>query len=121
MYSITVKTHFWASHSVLMPNGRLEPQHSHNFAVTAQVSAEKLNEKNMVMDFLDLKKALDDSANALSGKMLSQIGYFQTNGQAAEVVAEYFFERIKKSLPAGVTLDSITVEESPGCCAVFSK
>ena len=121
IHSITVKTCFWATHSVLVPDGSLEPKHNHNFAVTAKVSSEKLNDKNMVMDFLDLKKVLDEGADNLSGKVLDDIDYFKTNGQTAEIIAEYFYEKIEKSLPAEVKLESVTVEESADCCAIFSK
>lgn len=121
MYCVTVQSYFWASHSVAMPDGSLEPRHSHNFAVEAKVSSEDLNSQNMVVDFVDLKKALDDTAAVLSGKSLGQVGYFQARGQAAEVIAEFFFEKIQKTLPREVTLDSVTVEETPGCCAGFSR
>jgi 6-pyruvoyl-tetrahydropterin synthase len=121
MYSVTVQTYFWAGHSVLMPDGSLEPRHSHNFAVTAKVSAEKLNPSKMVVDFLDLKKPLDAAAESLSGRALGQIEYFQTNGQSTEIIAKYFYEILERSLTDDVTLDYVTVRESPGCAASFSK
>lgn len=74
----------------------------------------------MVMDFLDLAKPLDETANKLSGKNLGRIEYFRQKGQTAEVIAEYFYEKFEKILTGNVKLDHITVAESHGCTGIFS-
>lgn len=123
MYSVGVQTHFWASHSVSLPDGSPEPVHSHNFCATAQVSSADLGDEAMVVDFIKLKKSLDDIASLLAGNQLSRIDYFARKGQTAEVIAEYIFEKIRQDLPLpnGITLNSVTVMEQPGCRATFSS
>jgi len=122
VYSVGVQTYFWASHSVLLPGGSSELVHSHNFCVTAQVSSADLGDKAMVVDFIKLKKSLDDIVSLLAGNQLSRIDYFTRKGQTAEVIAEYIFEKIRQELPLpnGITLNSVTVLEQPGCWATFS-
>ena len=56
MFTISVETHFWASHQLHLPDGSKEPSHYHNWLVTVQVAAEKLNEIEInvaeVVDYL---------------------------------------------------------------------
>ncbi|MDT8302823.1 MAG: 6-carboxytetrahydropterin synthase, partial [Sedimentisphaerales bacterium] len=83
MFTISVETHFWASHQLLLPDGSKEPVHYHNWLVTAEVGSDTLNEMAVVMDFHELKRMLDNIAADFSNKALNETGSFQQNNPSA--------------------------------------
>ena len=60
MYTISVETHFWASHQLALSDGSKESIHNHNWSVTAEVGSDKLNSMSVVMDFNRLRAMLDE-------------------------------------------------------------
>ena len=124
MFTISVETHFWASHQLTLPDGSKEPAHQHNWLVTADVSSEKLNSMGLVMNFRRLKAMVDNIVAEFDNpgtQGLDRIDYFQRNNSSAENVAKYIYEKLRTRLPKGVKLRSIRVVEEPGCSAKFSK
>ena len=121
MFTISVETHFWASHQLALPDGSKEPLHRHNWAVTADVSSDKLNSMGFVMDFCRLKATVDNIVAEFDNIPLDSIDYFQRNNSSAENVAKYIYEKLRIKLPRGVNLQSIRVVEEPGCSAKFGK
>lgn len=121
MFAISVETRFWASHQLVFADGSKEPLHGHNWAVTAEVVADKLDGNGLVMDFRRLKAALDDIIGTLAGGTLNGIDYFEQNSCSAESVTKYIFKKLEPRLPHGVRLESVRVVESPGCSAKFYK
>lgn len=120
MFTVSVETHFWASHRLASPDGSKEPEHHHNWSVTADVSSGSLNSIGLVMDFGQLKKLLGDIAAKLDNKALNSIDYFKKNSSSAENVAKYIYEKLRTKLPEAVKLQSVKVVEEPGCSAIFS-
>jgi 6-pyruvoyltetrahydropterin/6-carboxytetrahydropterin synthase len=121
LFTVSVETHFWASHQLTLPDGSKEPLHHHNWAVTADVSSDKLNSMGLVMDFCQLKAALNNIVAEFNDKPLGRIDYFQRNNSSAENVAKYVYEKLKTKLPGDVKLQSISIVEEPGCWAKFGK
>ncbi|MHC4694008.1 MAG: 6-pyruvoyl trahydropterin synthase family protein [Planctomycetota bacterium] len=120
MWMVSVETHFWASHSLTLPDGSKEPAHSHNFSVTAEVGTEKMADIGLVMDFHRLKAMLDDIVAVFDNVALENIDYFQQHNPTAENVAKYVYEKLRPQLPEGVKLEAIRVIEEPGCSAKFT-
>jgi hypothetical protein len=58
MFTISVETQFRASHRLVRTDGSKERPHSHEWSVTAEVSAETLDSRTVVMDFHQLKAVL---------------------------------------------------------------
>ncbi len=122
MYIVYVDSWFWACHSVLMPDGSAEAVHSHNFCVTAKLTAPTLDDRTMAMDFCSLESLLDRiTADIADSGNIGRIDYFAKKGQTAEVMAKYIFERLKTSLPDGVTLVELMVAEGPLCRAAYAE
>ena len=121
MFTVSVETHFWASHQLTLPDGRKEPVHRHNWLVTADVSSSKLNSMGLVMDFHRLKAMVDNIVAELDDTVLEEEDYFQRNSSSAEAVAKYIYEKLRTKLPKGVKLNHIGVIEEPGCSAKFGK
>ncbi len=121
MFTISVETRFWASHQLALPDGSKEPAHRHNWAVTADVSSDRLDSMGLVMDFNRLKTMVDNIVAQLNNKPLNGIDYFRQNSSSAENVAKYIYDKLNSQMPDGTGLDSITVAEEPGCSAKFGK
>ncbi len=121
MFTVSVETHFWASHQLTLPGGSKEPVHRHNWSVTADVSTEALNSMGLVMYFRQLKAMVDEMIAEFDNMALDKIDYFQRNNSSAENVAGYIYEKLEPKLPQGVKLEAIRVVEEPGCSAKFAK
>ena len=121
MFTVSVETHFWASHQLTLPDGSKEPLHHHNWVVTANLSSDKLDSMGFVMDFCRLKAVVDKTIAEFDNVPLDSIDYFRRNNSSAENVAKYIFDKLEPKLPGGVELRSIRVVEEPGCSAKFSK
>ena len=121
MFTISVETHFWASHQLTMPDGSKEPVHRHNWLVTADVSSDKLNNMGIVMNFQSLSAILNKTIAEFDNSALDKIDYFQKNNPSAENVAKYIYEKLVPKLPEGVRLRNIRVVEEPGCSAKFGE
>ena len=119
MFTVSVETHFQASHQLALPDGSKEPTHGHNWLVTADVSSETMKPLGVVMDFRQLKAMADDIVAEFENKSLDKLDYFQRNNPSAENVAKYIYEKLEPKLPKGIELRSVKVEEEPGCSAKF--
>lgn len=121
MYTISVETNFRASHGITLPDGTTEPQHEHNWSIITRVSRDQLDRSDTVMDFIQLKKILEDIIAPFDNISLNDIDYFHKNNCTAEVVARYIYEKLVSQLPQGVDLESVSVQEETGCWAKFTK
>ena len=69
MFTISVETHFWASHQLTSPDGSKEPVHRHNWLVAADVSSDKLNNMGIVMNFQSLSAILNKTIAELTAEL----------------------------------------------------
>ncbi|MHC4654617.1 MAG: 6-pyruvoyl trahydropterin synthase family protein [Planctomycetota bacterium] len=120
MLTVSVETHFWASHQLTLPDGSKEPVHSHNWSVTADIGSDMPNNMGLVMDFRRLKAMLDNIVAEFDNVTLDSIDYFGQNNSTAENVARYIYEKLQPGLPKDVKLEAISVTEEPGCLAKFT-
>ena len=121
MFTVSVETHFWASHQLTLSDGPKESLHRHNWKVAAEVGSETLNKMGLVMDFRRLKTLVDNIVGELADTTLEKKDYFRQNGSSAEIVAKYIYEKLSPRLPEAVILNNIRVVEEPGCWAKFGK
>ena len=121
MFTISVETHFWASHQLVLPDGSKEPLHHHNWLVTADVASDKLNDMAVVMDFHELKQMVDNIASEFDNNALNDTACFQQNIPSAENVAKYIYDKLSTELPEEVKLRNVKVVEQAGCSAKFGE
>ncbi len=119
MFTISVEMSFHASHQLALPDGSNEPTHSHNWAVTAEVAAETLDNTGVVMDFRRLRAELGRIIAPFANSQLAAIEYFRQNNPSAENVAKYIYEKLVPKLPQGVDIRSVKVGEEQGCWAKY--
>lgn len=121
MFTISVETHFKASHQIRLRNGSKESSHFHDWVVAVDVGSDMLNKVDVVMNFQKLKQMLDSIVAEFDNASLNDVRYFQQNNPSAENVAKYIFEKLESKLPVSVRLESVKAIEEPGCSAKFSK
>jgi len=110
-YEITVRKTFSASHQLRLYDGSLEPLHGHNWTIIVTVSAEKLDEIGVVMDFHVLERKLGRIVDPFDSRHLNEMEPFAAMNPSAENVAEYVASRLR--LPTHVKLVSVEAWETP--------
>jgi 6-pyruvoyltetrahydropterin/6-carboxytetrahydropterin synthase len=121
MFTISVETHFRASHQLTLPEGSKEPIHDHDWLVTTVVGSDNLDEMGVVMDFHVLKGMVEKITAELENTSLGELPHFRRNKASAENVAKHVYVRLRGQLPNGVALRSVSVVEEPGCSAQFAE
>ena len=121
MFTVSVDTHFRASHQLTLPDGSKESEHEHDWLVTAELGSDKLDRLGFVMDFKRLKGMVNDIVAQFDNLALERVLYFQQNCPSAENVAKYIYEALERELPKNVKLQNIKVIEQPGCSAKFGN
>ena len=119
MFCLSVETRFWASHGLKLQDGSKEPAHQHNWVVIADVRTDALDSMGLVMDFRDLKSALEAIVSAFDNQQLDELDYFARNNASAENVAKYVYDKLEPQLPDAVRLNCVSVGEEMGCWAKF--
>ncbi|MHC4455818.1 MAG: 6-pyruvoyl trahydropterin synthase family protein [Planctomycetota bacterium] len=121
MFTLSVETHFWASHQLAKPGGLREPLHRHNWSVSAEVSSSNVNKLGLVMDFRRLKEMVDSIVAEFDNQPLDSIAFFRRNNSSAESVAKYIYQKLEPQLPKGVKLQAVRVVEESGCSVKFEE
>jgi 6-pyruvoyltetrahydropterin/6-carboxytetrahydropterin synthase len=123
LFTITVEIIFSASHQLTLADGSKEPLHEHDWRVRVAVSAAKLDETGLVMDFYELKIKIAAALVDLAGKKLEDVPYFADGGinASAETVSRYIYEKLAPALPDNVELSFVEVMEQSDCWAKYSK
>ncbi len=121
LYTLTVESTFTATHQLTMADGAKEPLHSHDWVVRVAVSAEKLDETGLAVDFNDLKAMIADIAGPFAGARLEQLDCFKSCNASAENVAKYIYDRIEPMLANRLKLKYAEVMEAEGCWTKYCR
>ena len=120
-YEISVERTFSAAHALREYKGKCENLHGHNWRVRVTVSGLKLDKMGMVVDFTDLKSALDAVLSKLDHTNLNDINPFNTVNPSAENIAAYIYEGLKKYQLPQIKIASVEVWESESSSAKYSE
>ena len=115
-FEASVQSSFSAAHRLRGYKGRCENMHGHNWKVELSVVAEGLNKQGIVVDFVDLKKALNKVLMQLDHKVLNDIRYFKKINPTSENIAKYIYDRVKGQ---GLRVKSVSVWETDTSCATY--
>ena len=111
-YRLSVSTTFSAAHNLINYKGKCEHLHGHNWKVKVTVGSDALNDQEMVIDFVEVKRMLGEVVSKLDHKYLNELPEFNDGNVTSERIAEYLATNIEKRLPDGVNLCEVTVWES---------
>lgn len=122
MYELLVKVDFEAAHRVVGYPGKCNRMHGHNWTIDVTVVGTELNELGFLVDFKDLKAAIDELViSQLDHYYLNELDAFKTMNPTAENMARFIYQELKKSdlFATTVTLKSVRVWESPKSAVLY--
>ena len=121
-FELTVKSEFEAAHYIKNYPGKCARLHGHNWIVEAIVRGEKLNELGILVDFKDLKSALNDVLDELDHQYLNELEIFADKNPTAENLAQEIFNRLSTSkiFDGAAKLAAVKVYESPKSCVMYT-
>ncbi len=120
MYELMIESKFAAAHQLRGYQGGCEKLHGHNWRVTMAVTAERLDEQGIAMDFHDLKKMLREVLDQLEHTCLNEIFPFTQINPTSENVAKWIYDNMAKKInDDNIEVASVTVWESDTASASY--
>src|SRR5512135_573807 len=120
MYELSIEVGFAAAHQLRGYKGKCENLHGHNWRVQISVSAERLNELDIAIDFHDLKKIAQEVVTPLDHAFLNDIFPFTEKNPSSENIAKWIFDSLKKKINNGnLRMATVTVWESESASASY--
>lgn len=122
MYELTIQTKFSAAHQLRNYNGRCENLHGHNWKVDVYVTAEKLDDVGLAVDFRVLKDTTNGFLDQIEHKFLNDIPPFNEMNPSSENIARWLYLGLSNKLNDGnVKVSRIRVWESDNAAATYSE
>lgn len=121
MYKLMIETGFASAHQLRGYKGKCEVLHGHNWKVQVFVTAEKLNEIDIVIDFGELKRITKEIVSQLDHKFLNDIYPFTEINPSSENIAFWIFKSLKDRLSdyTNINVSAVTVWESDSASATY--
>ena len=132
MYSVTKRIEFCYGHRLMDYDGVCRHPHGHNAIVEIDIRAERLDGRNMVADFTDIKRIVkgwidreldhkmilrrdDPLAEAL--RQLGEPMYLLESNPTVERIAQLIFDTSREQ---GLPVSRVTVWETPTSWATYT-
>lgn len=120
MYELSIETAFASAHQLRGYQGKCEALHGHNWKVQVHVTAERLNEIDIALDFHDLKRMTNEVVSQLDHVCLNELFPFTERNPSSENIARWIYDSLKKKLADyEVRLSAVTVWESDTASATY--
>ena len=121
MFEVTVEHSLAAGHALRNYKGKCENVHGHNYRVQVTVEGEQLQSNGLLVDFLDLKRALRAVADRLDHQWINDLPPFTELNPSAENIAKYFYDEVSGLLGAAAQLRQVRVWETDTSIAVYRR
>ncbi len=123
MYLVSVQAHYDSAHYLRHYQGKCERLHGHHYVIEVALMADELNRAGIAYDFVDVKRHLRELADGLDHENLNELAPFTELEPSAENQARYFYDELKRRLPAGMgeALVYTRVWETPTQWAQYSE
>ncbi len=72
--------------------------HGHNFKLIAEIETQEPDDKGLVVDFYDIKRAMDRLAKPYDHDFLNELPPFDQINPTNENLAKFFFEQLSQAL-----------------------
>ena len=120
MYEISVEYSFAAGHALRGYKGKCENVHGHNYKVQVTVAGEQLNASGLLVDFVDLRAAIQSIVDRLDHRFLNDLPPFDQLNPSAENLARYMCEELQPQVKEqALRIQSVTVWETDTTSATF--
>lgn len=120
MYELSIEISFAAAHQLRGFKGKCENMHGHNWRAQVNVTAERLNEIDLALDFHELKKIAGEIILPLDHAYLNDIFPFTEKNPSSENIAKWIYDSLKKRINDGnLRVSAVTVWESDTSSASY--
>ena len=121
MFEVTVQQTFAAGHALRNYRGKCENVHGHNYRVEVKVQGEQLDSVGLLVDFVELKRAMKEVIDYLDHQFINDLAPFDKLNPSAENIARFFHERISAGLKTDVpvSIAEVKVWETDTSSAVY--
>lgn len=121
-YTLKIVTDFAAAHTLRDYPGACSRMHGHNWKVEVQVTASKLDNVGMAIDFKAIKTATIAICDRLDHQYLNEITPFDTINPTAENIAAFLYREIGQQLnDQRIQVTAVTIWETERACATYSE
>jgi 6-pyruvoyltetrahydropterin/6-carboxytetrahydropterin synthase len=115
-----VEERFAAAHQLRGYKGKCENMHGHNWKVQVFVSADRLNDIDLAIDFHDLKAMVRETISTLDHSLLNDLFPFTEKNPSSENIAKWIFDSMKKKINGDhIGLSAVSVWESETASATY--
>ena len=120
MYEVTVKTGFSAAQQLRLYDGKYENLHGHNWSAVVAVEADELDAMGVGIDFVRLKKFVEEILGELDYQNINEIPPFDKQNPSAENIARWLFLKLKEKVNTpGTRVKRVEIYEMEGCGASY--
>ena len=113
---------FAAAHQIRGHRGGCENLHGHSYRVRVWVRASALDELGMVVDFADLKTAMEEVVGPFDHRFLNEVPPFDERNTTAELLAQHVFTELRRRLDDDcVQVARVEVWESESAGAIYEE
>jgi len=97
MFEVMVEGNFSSAHAMRLKSGEREGLHGHNYVVQVFARGERLDEIGILIDFKDLKAAMNRVLSELDHQILNEIAPFaDKRNTTVENIAAYILKEIAR-------------------------
>lgn len=120
IFEVYVKTDFSAAHSLAGYPGDCARVHGHNWQIEVYVRCRDLDRLGMAMDFMEIKKAVQDVLRTLDHFNLNDLAPFREVNPTSENIAKFLYKELSEKLNfEGATISKVKVAETPEAGASY--
>ncbi|MHB8124779.1 MAG: 6-carboxytetrahydropterin synthase QueD [Desulfitobacteriaceae bacterium] len=125
MFQIAIRAHFDAAHFLRNYPGKCSRIHGHRWEVEVCLKGNELSSTGMLVDFQDLKQAVNQTIAAYDHNLLNELPEFSQENfnPTAENIARQIFLEVKNTLEfeRPICLAWVKVYESPDAWALYKE
>ncbi len=123
MFEVSVEDDFAAGHYLRGYRGKCEKPHGHNYKVRITLEGAELDDIGLLLDFRELKAAMNETIDRLDHQMVNEIEPFTKLNPSAENMAKYFYDelnaRIRKASEGRVRVKLVKLWETDTTTATY--
>lgn len=120
-YRLRTRATFSASHELRGYPGDCRRVHGHNWGVVVEAAVSELDGIGMGVDFRVLRGCIEKAVAGLDHRHLNDLEPFLEANPTAERIARHLFRLLKGTLPDGVRLVEVRVEETDRDWAAYRE
>ena len=121
-FKMKIVTDFAAAHLLRGYPGPCSRLHGHNWKVEVEVTATRLDEIGMGMDFRDIKTATKTVIDQMDHRHLNELPPFDEINPTAENIAAHIYQQLVEKLNnERVSVHTVTLWETERACVSYTE